>query len=51
MSIPQLAAQVGVTRQHLKRICKGECGASLEVQKRIAEVLEVPLEKIQQGAS
>lgn len=51
MSIPQLATEVGVTRQYMGRICKGQRGASLEVQKRIAKVLEVTLEKIQQEPS
>lgn len=51
MSIPQLANKVGITRQHMRRICKGERGASIEVQERIAQELNVSLPEIQRGAS
>jgi transcriptional regulator with XRE-family HTH domain len=51
LSGPQLASKAGITRQHLLRICKGECGASLKVQQRIADVLNVSIKEIQQVAS
>lgn len=50
LSVPQLARKAGITRQHLGRVLKGECGASLDVQQRIADALDVPVEEIQQAA-
>lgn len=50
LSVPELATKAGITRQHLKRICKGERGASLDVQQRIADALDVPIEEIQRPA-
>lgn len=50
LSVPELANKAGITRQHLKRICKGERGASLDVQQRIADALDVPVEEIQRTA-
>lgn len=50
MSVPELASKAGITRQYLKRICKGERGASLAVQQSIAAALDVPVSEIQQDA-
>lgn len=51
LSVPELASRAGITRQYLKRICKGERGASLAVQQSIADALEVPVTEIQENAS
>lgn len=50
LSVPALASKAGITPQFLRRICKGERGASLDVQQRLADALGSPLEEIQQAA-
>lgn len=47
LTISELARQSCISRQHLNRIRNGYRGASLDVQKRIADALGVPVEEIQ----
>lgn len=47
LSVSQLASKAGITPQYLRRVCKGQRGASLETQNNIATALEVPVEEIQ----
>jgi transcriptional regulator with XRE-family HTH domain len=42
----ELARRAGVTRQHLGRIERGECGASASTIQSIADALGVPSEAI-----
>jgi len=42
MSASELARRAGVTRQHLGRIERGECGASDTVIQSTAAALQVP---------
>lgn len=46
-----LASRAGISRQYLNRIMRGTRGASLEVQKAIAQALDVPVEEIQERES
>jgi putative transcriptional regulator len=46
MTQQQLAERIGVTRQTVNAIELGKYSPSLEVAFRIAEVFEVPLERI-----
>lgn len=46
LSGSELARRVGVTRQHLGRIERGECGASEDTLIGLAKALDVPIEAI-----
>jgi DNA-binding XRE family transcriptional regulator len=50
LTVPELAKKAGITRQYCKRICKGERGASLDVQQSLADALGVTVEEIQKDA-
>ena len=50
LSVSALAEKAGTTPQHLRRVIKGQRVASLELQGRISDALEVPIEEIQQDA-
>lgn len=48
LSVSALAEKACITPQYLRRIIKGERRASTEVQGRLADALDVPVEEIQQ---
>lgn len=50
LTVTELARKAGISRQYLNRIRNGHRGASLDVQTRIADALDVPVEKIQRNA-
>jgi transcriptional regulator with XRE-family HTH domain len=51
LTVTELASKADISRQYLNRIRNGHRGASIDVQKRIAQALNVPLFKIQRDAA